>query len=93
MRGADWDEEDNPISLATRDNVQSCNEAYPLTVMLGNETRHIMVHLGENYNVLNGLTIDASPIDPSYKPFDIHHKGDVSLQWKIKRRDARKKGK
>jgi hypothetical protein len=42
-----------------------------------------MVRLGENYNVRNALAINASPIDPLYKLFDIHHKGDISLQCKI----------
>jgi hypothetical protein len=61
--------------------------------MFGTETKDNMVHLGKNYNVLNGLVIDALPIDPYYKPFDIHHKGKMSLQWKITKKGcAAKKG-
>jgi hypothetical protein len=42
-----------------------------------------MVNLGENHNVLSALETDASSIDPSHKPFHIHHKGCMSFQWKI----------
>jgi hypothetical protein len=48
MRGTSWDDEDAPITLATRDDMQSRNEAYPLMVMLGSETKVNMKHLGEN---------------------------------------------
>jgi hypothetical protein len=82
MRGTDWDDEDAPITLATRDDVQSRNEAYPLRVMLGSETKVNMEHLGENYNILTNLGADASVVN-AYKPFDVTHKGDMSLQWKI----------
>jgi hypothetical protein len=64
---------------------------YPITVMLGNEMKDNMVHLGKNYNVLNGLAIDASPIYPSDKPFDIRHKGDMSLQWKVTKKGCKTK--
>jgi hypothetical protein len=31
--------------------------------MLGSETKENMVHLGDNYNVVKALEIDAPPID------------------------------
>jgi hypothetical protein len=76
------------ITLATRDDVHSLNEAYPLTVMLGSETKVNMEHLGENYNILTKLGADASVVNVSYKPFDVTHKGDMSLQWKITKKDV-----
>jgi hypothetical protein len=93
MRGTNWDDEDAPITLATRDDVQSRNEAYPLTVMLGSETKVNMEHLGENYNILTKLGADASVVNVAYKPFYVTHKGDMSLQWKITKKGcATKKG-
>jgi hypothetical protein len=83
MRGTNWDDEDAPITLAKRDDVQSRNEAYPLTVMLGSETKLNMEHLGENYNILTQLGADALAVNVAYKPFEVTHKGDMSLQWKI----------
>jgi hypothetical protein len=83
MRGTNWDEEDAPITLATRDDVQSRNESYSLTVMLGSETKVNMEHFGENYNILTNLGADASVVNVAYKLVDITHKGDMSLQWKI----------
>jgi hypothetical protein len=93
MRGTNWDDEDAPITLTTRDDLQSRNEAYPLTVMLGSETKVNMEHLGENYNILTKLGADASVVNIAYKPFDVTHKGDMSLQWKITKKGcAIKKG-
>jgi hypothetical protein len=80
MRGTNWYDEDALITLTTRDDVQSRNEAYPLAVMLGSETNVNMEHLGENYNVLTMLGGDASWVNIAYKPFDVTHKGDMSLQ-------------
>jgi hypothetical protein len=93
MRGTNWDDEDAPITLAARDDAQSRNEAYPLTVMLGSETKVNMEYLGENYNILTKLGADASVVNVAYKPFDVTHKGDMSLQWKITKKGcATKKG-
>jgi hypothetical protein len=93
MRGTNWDDEDAPIALATRDDVQSRNEAYPLTVMLGSETKVNMEHLGGNYNILTKLGADASVANVAYTPFDVTHKGDMSLQLKITKKGcATKKG-
>jgi hypothetical protein len=93
MRGTSWDDEDAPIALAARDDVHSRNQAYPLTVMLGSETKVNMEHLGENYNILTNLGADASVVNVAYRPFDVTHKGDMSLQWKITKKGcATKKG-
>jgi hypothetical protein len=82
MRGTNWDDEDAPITLAG-DDVKSRNKVYPLTVMLGSETKVNMEHLVDTYNILTRLGFDASPVNISYRPFDVNHKGDMSLQWKI----------
>jgi hypothetical protein len=82
-RGTDWDDEDSPITFATRDDVQSRNEAYPLTVMLGSKTKINMEHLGENYNILINLRVNASPFNIAYKLFHITHKGDMSSIGKL----------
>jgi hypothetical protein len=93
MRGTNWDDEDAPITLTTIDDVQSRNETYPMAVMLGSETKVNMEHLGENYNILTKLGADASVVNVAYQPFDVTHKGDMSLQWKITKKGcATKKG-
>jgi hypothetical protein len=51
--------------------------------MLGNETKLNMEHLGENYSVLTKFRVGASPVNIAYKPCNVTHKGDMSLQWKI----------
>jgi hypothetical protein len=80
MRGTNWNDEDAPITLATRDDKQSHNEAPPLMVMLGSETKVNMEYLGENYNILTKLGANASVMNVAYKPFDVTHKGYMSLQ-------------
>jgi hypothetical protein len=77
MRGTNWDDEDAPITLATRNEVQSRNEMYPLIVMLGSETKLNMEHLGDNYNILTKLGADASVVNVAYKPLDVTHKGGM----------------
>jgi hypothetical protein len=92
-RGTNWDDKDALITLATRDDVQARNEVYPLTVMLRSETKVNMQHLGENYNIVTKLRADASVVNVAYTPFDVTHKGDMSLQWKITKKGcATKKG-
>jgi hypothetical protein len=83
MRRTSWDDEDTPITPAARDDVQSRNEASPLTVMLGSDTKVNMEHLGENYNILTKLVADVSVVNVTYTPLDVTHKGDMYLQWKI----------
>jgi hypothetical protein len=52
-----------------------------------------MENLGENYKILTKLGADASVVNVAYKPFDVTHKGDMSLQWKITKKGcATKKG-
>jgi hypothetical protein len=49
--------------------------------------------MGEVYDKLTVLQTDASAIHPLYKPLDVNHKGDMSLQWKITKKGcATKKG-
>jgi hypothetical protein len=53
-----------------------------------------MDHLGQNYRALNDLALDATPVNAAYEPFDVHHKGNMLLQWKITKKGcAAKKGK
>jgi hypothetical protein len=59
---------------------------YPLTISFVNETKENLVHMGEVLDTLTILQTDATAIHPSYKPFDVNHKGDMSLQWKIKKK-------
>jgi hypothetical protein len=47
-------------------------------LLLGSETKVNMEHLGENY--------DVTPDNTSCVAFDVHRKGDMSLQWKIMKR-------
>jgi hypothetical protein len=39
--------------------------------------------MGEVYGKIGVLQTDATAIHPLYKPLDVAHKGDMSLQWKI----------
>jgi hypothetical protein len=91
MRGTNWDDEDAMITLATRDDIHSRNESYPLTVMLGSKTKVNMEHLGENCNILTKLGDDASAANVVYKPSDVTHKGGMSLQWKITKMDVQQR--
>jgi hypothetical protein len=86
MRGTKWDDKDASVILATRDDMQ-------LTVMLGSNTKVNMDYLGENNNILTKLGADASVVNVAYKPFDVTHKGNMYLQWKITKKGcATKKG-
>jgi hypothetical protein len=91
MRGTSWDDEDTPITIATRNDVQSRNEAYPLTVMLGSKTKLKMEHLGKNYNILTNMGDDTSVVNVANKPFYVTHNGDMYLQWKITKKGCETK--
>jgi hypothetical protein len=60
------DDDDHLITLTTRDNIQSKNEKYPLTNMLGSEMKENMEHLGVNYNILTALETVSSAVNMSY---------------------------
>jgi hypothetical protein len=93
LRGTEWDTDDNTIKLVSRDEIQSRNEMYPLSIALGNETKENLVHMGVVHAKLTVLQSDATSIKPLFKPLDVNHKGDMSLQWKIMKKGcAAKKG-
>jgi hypothetical protein len=56
----EWDTDDNPITLALRDEIQSRNEMYPLSIAFGNKTKENLVHMGVVYDKLTVLQYDAT---------------------------------
>jgi hypothetical protein len=77
MLGTEWDTDGNPITLATRDEIQSINEMYPLSVMFGNETKENMEHMGVTYDKLTVFQTDATAINLLFVPLEVNHKVDI----------------
>jgi hypothetical protein len=79
----EWDTDDDSTTLASRDEIQSCNEMYPLSIDFGNETKDNLVHMGVVHDKLMVMQSDVTSINPLFTPLDVNHKSGMSLQWEI----------
>jgi hypothetical protein len=59
------------------------NLCFQLCMIISRETKENIRVFKDLYNELETFEIDATTINNEYKRLNVHHRGDMSAQWKL----------